>query len=137
MSVDWSKINVGDEASFEVTVTEGMVSGFVGVTGDDNPLHTDEPFARALGFPKKVAHGMLVGSLFSTLVGKHFLGDDNLYLSQSLTFRKPVLVGDTVCVRGVVTEKIESAKILRIETTIASAGGEVAIRGEAQVKLLS
>lgn len=137
MSVDWSKINVGDEASFEVVITEVMVSKFVGATGDDNPLHTDGSFAAAKGFPKKVVHGMLLGSLFSRLVGKYFLGDDNLYLSQTLQFRKPVLVGDTICVRGVVRDKIESAKILRIETTIESTGGEVALRGEAQVKLNS
>ncbi len=130
----WTKIKIGDEASFEVEITQEMVSKFVQLSGDDNPLHTNEKFAALKGFPKKVAHGMLLSSLFSKLVGKHFLGDDNLYLSQSMTFRKPVLVGDSLVVKGVVKDKIESARILRIETIIES-NGEVVISGEAQVKL--
>ncbi|MEK7125833.1 MAG: MaoC family dehydratase [Patescibacteria group bacterium] len=135
MSVDWSKIKIGSEASFEVVITEDMISQFVEITGDDNPLHTDESFAQKKGFPGKVAHGLLLASFFSRLVGKYFLGDDNLYLSQSIMFRKPVLVEETVRVKGVVKEKIESMKILRIETTVES-GGIVAISGEAQVKLI-
>ncbi|MEK7524458.1 MAG: MaoC family dehydratase [Patescibacteria group bacterium] len=135
MSAEWPNISVGDEASFEIMVTEDMVSKFVEVSGDDNPLHADSSFAVLKGFSKKVAHGMLLGSLFSRLVGRHFFGDDNLYISQTLQFRKPVLIGDTVLVKGVITDKIESAKILRIRTTIES-GGTVAISGEAQVTLI-
>lgn len=134
MNAKWSTIKVGDEVTFEVTLTEAMVSKFVEVTGDDNPLHTDASFAAAKGFPKRVAHGMLLASFFSRLAGKYFLEVDNLYLSQTLQFRKPVLVGDAVLVKGVIKDKIESEKILRIETTIES-GGVVAVSGEAQVKL--
>lgn len=130
----WSKINIGDAASFSVTVTDSMLAAFAGITGDNNPLHADGAFALAKGFPKRVAPGMLLASFFSRLAGKYFLGDDNLYLSQTLAFRKPVLLGDTVTVKGIVKDKIESAKILRIETTVES-GGAVAVSGEAQVKL--
>jgi 3-hydroxybutyryl-CoA dehydratase len=135
MNVEWTKINIGDEESFEVVITQDMVSKFVEITGDDNPLHTDEAFAGKKGFTKKVAQGMLVSSFFSTLVGKHFFGDDNLYLSQTSSFRKPILVGDRILVKGVVKDKIESAKILRIETIILAHDKEVAVSGEAQVKL--
>lgn len=133
MNANWLKINIGDQSFFSVTITEAMATKFVSVTGDNNLLHIDESFAKKKGFAKRVVHGMLLGSLFSTLVGKHFLGDDNLYLSQTLQFRRPVLLGDTVLVKGVVQDKIESAKILRIKTIIES-GGEVVLSGEAQVK---
>ena len=134
MKTSWEKINIGDKELFEVEITQEMVSKFVEVTGDDNALHTDESFAQAKGFNNKVVHGMLLGSLFSKLVGKHFLGDDNLYLSQNASFRKPVFIGDRVIVSGIIKEKIESAKILRIETTITGSSG-VAVTGEAQVQL--
>jgi len=134
-SAGWSKIKIGDEVSFSVTITAEMVSKFVEITGDDNLLHTDEAFAAGRGFPKKVAHGMLLASFFSRLVGKYFLGDDNLYLAQKVAFHKPIFIGDTVVVKGVIKNKIESAKIACLETTIKSPDGADAVTGEAQVRL--
>lgn len=133
MSVKWEQIKVGDEAQFEVTLTPELVAQFVAITGDDNRLHTDDSFAREKGFADRVVHGMLLASFFSRLVGKHFLGDDNLYLSQEVNFKKPVLVGETVVVKGIVKEKIESAKMLVIVTTI-ELNGELVVVGEAKVK---
>lgn len=130
----WEQIKVGDEAQFEVTLTPELVAQFAAITGDDNRLHMDEDFARSKGFGGRVVHGLLLASFFSRLVGKHFLGDDNLYLSQEVNFKKPVMVGETVVVRGIVKEKIESAKMLIIITTI-ELNGETVVVGEAKVTL--
>ncbi len=133
MNAKWSEIKVGDQASFEVVITSELVSKFVAITGDDNRLHLDDSFARQKGFGRRIAHGLLLASLFSKIVGQFFFGDDNLYLAQTITFRKPIFVGDAVKVAGVVKNKIESVKILYIETTITTLDGEVALSGEARV----
>lgn len=136
MPDNWEKIKVGDQASFAVVVDEEMVLEFIKITGDNNRLHNDDAWAQAKGFPKRVAHGMLLASLFSRLLGKYFLGDDNLYLAQSTQFKKPVLAGDEVTVAGQVIQKTESAKTITVQTTITRQTGEVAVAGQAVVKLL-
>ncbi|MBI2050344.1 MAG: MaoC family dehydratase [Parcubacteria group bacterium] len=133
MSANWGNSNVGDRESFNITITRGMVTDFASLTGDKNLLHADRVFAQEKGFDDCVAHGMLLASLFSRLVGMYFLGNDNMYLSQTAEFRKPVLVGDVVTVAGEITEKLESVSLLRIKTTITNAQGEIAVLGEAKV----
>lgn len=133
MSANWEHIKAGDKESFNVTVTSGMVSDFMALTGDKNPLHADRTFAQEKGFEDCVVHGMLLAGLFSRLVGMYFLRNDAVYLSQNSEFRKPVLVGDTITVAGEVIEKLESIAMLRIKTTITNAQGEIAVSGEAKV----
>lgn len=134
MSVNWTDIKIDDQASFEITVTSEMIKKFVELSGDDNPLHVDEEFAKNKGHEKRVAHGMLLASFFSRLVGKYFLQDDNIYLSQTLEFRRPIFVGDKIIVSGIVRNKIESSKLLEIETKIIGPDSQLALRGQAQVK---
>src|SRR3989338_374251 len=133
MNAKWSEIKVGDRASLEVAITPELVAKFVDISGDDNRLHLDDSFARQKGFARRIVHGLLLASLFSKIVGKFFFGDENLYLAQTITFRKPVFVGDIVKVEGLVKNKIESVRILHIETTVNTPDGEVALSGEAQV----
>ena len=98
-------------------------------------MHVDPSFSKAKGFQDQVIHGMLAGSFFSTLVGMVCPGEKNLYLTQSLNFRKPIYLGSKLVVRGKIIEKVDSVKLLFLRTEILC-GDEIVIEGEARVKLI-
>ena len=91
-------------ASFTVQVTQGMMETFADLSGDTNPLHTDEVFARSRGFEGKVAYGMLSASFYSRLVGVYLPGKNCLFQSIEATFNRPVYAGDVLSVTGRVTQ---------------------------------
>ena len=128
----FSSISQGQEYSFEKTLTEGDIGGFAKLTGDHNPLHTDDVYARKTPFKKKVCHGMFLGSLFSRLVGMYCPGKEALYLTQALEFKRPVFAGDKLTVKGIVMDKSESTKIIALKTLIL-VEGKVVVSGEAKV----
>lgn len=133
----FAEIREGDTAQFETVIDTASVQAFSDLSGDANPLHMDETFARATPLTKRVAHGMLGGALFSRLVGMHLPGAYSIYLSQSLFFRKPIYLGTTVIVSGTVLQKIESMKTVKIATAVRDATtGDVYTDGEAMVKIL-
>lgn len=136
MNARWKNISIGDSESFDVLIDEEKVSQFIRLSGDDNPLHTDISFAEKKGYKKPIVHGMLLASFFSKLVGKYFLCDDNLYLSQSLNFKKPVLIGETVTISGIIRSKSESLKILEIATIVTNNKNEEVVTGLAKVKYI-
>jgi 3-hydroxybutyryl-CoA dehydratase len=131
----YEDISVGSEYSFTRTLTEQDVHAFATLTGDHNPLHVDKSFARRSTFTRPIAHGMLAASLFSTLVGMHCPGERCLYLSQSAQFKTPIYPGDTVTVKGTVTAKSDSMKMIILKTQVLC-GGRVMIDGEAKARVL-
>ena len=131
----YSEINIGDVHEFERVITKEDIETFAGLTGDYNPLHVNEDFAKNNIFKKNVVHGMLAGSLFSTLVGMYCPGRDNLYLTQSLNFVKPIFPGDRILVRGTIKNKIDAVKMILIKTEILK-DRTIVINGEAKVKVL-
>ncbi len=133
--LSYEKIQVGDQASFSKLIGEEEINCFARLTGDFNPLHVDGDFARTTPFGGKIAHGMLVGSLFSALVGMHLPGKRCLYLSQSLNFRRPVKIGQTIVVRGEVTKKVDALRLLELRTTVWE-GDKLLVEGEARVRVL-
>jgi len=128
-------INVGDIISFERTLLDDDIQKFVGLSGDENPLHIDKDFGEMSIFGNNIVHGMLMASLFSKVVGM-YLGENIIYLSQTLEFRKPAFVGDHIVIEGLVRSKSDSTKIIVLETTIKR-GKEIIINGEANVQYLS
>ncbi len=86
----------GMAAAFSKTVTEADVVLFAGVTGDTNPVHLDEDYARTTFFEGRIAHGMLTAGLISAAIGTKLPGPGAVYLSQTLKFKAPVRLGDTV-----------------------------------------
>lgn len=128
-------ISVGDSASLERVWTEHDVASFAALSGDANPLHMDEAYAASTKFGKRVVHGMLVGSLCSTLVGMHIPGKRCLYLKQDLAFRKPVFIGDKVVATATVSAKSDSTRVLEIRVSIKKEGEEV-VGGTSIVQVL-
>src|SRR5579862_2515553 len=109
------ELSVGMTASYRHTLTEADVVDFADLTGDHNPLHLDEKFARQTRFKGRVVHGMLTASFLSTVVAI-MPGPGTVYLSQSLFFRAPVRIGDTVEAQVAVAEIDPVKKRVRLKT---------------------
>jgi len=93
----------GMRAVYTKTITHELVKQFADISGDTNPLHLNETFAAQTRFKKRIVHGMLTTSLWSTLVGTRLPGPGSAYISQELNFIKPVYIGDTVTAEITVT----------------------------------
>ena len=134
-ALDYIDIEIGEIFQFTRKFSYKDVNTFATLVGDKNPLHVDEAFGKNSQFGQNVIHGMLVSSLFSTLVGMYCPGEKSLYLSQTLNFRKPLFVDQTVHIRGTITGKNDSVRIITITTEILRSG-EKLVTGEAKVKVI-
>jgi 3-oxoacyl-[acyl-carrier protein] reductase len=132
----FQEINVGDVAECELDVTEALIDNFAELTGDVNPLHVDAQFAKQSPFQQRIAHGMLIGSFFSRLIGMNLPGQNALYLSQAMRFRKPVGIGTRIKPRIEVVGKSESSRTLQLKTTVLDSYGDILIEGEAEVMVM-
>jgi 3-hydroxybutyryl-CoA dehydratase len=126
-------IEIGDVATFRRTVTEADVALFGGATGDTNPYHFDEVYASKGRFGKRIAHGMLVTGYISTVLGTLLPGPGTLYLSQTLNFKKPVFIGDTITASAEVIKIKEDKPIVTLKTVCYNQKDEVVLEGEAVV----
>lgn len=124
-----SEISVGMSESFSTTVTENMMQGFLDITGDENPLHINNDFARERGFEGRVVYGMLTASLISTLGGCYIPGKYCLIQGVEIKFSKPVFIGDTLNVAGEVIKVDYDLKYLEIKVIIRNQSNEKVLRG--------
>lgn len=125
---------IGQSATYEHTVSEQDIVRFAEVSGDDNPVHLDEEFASKTLFKGRIAHGMLGAGFISTVVGTRLPGYGSIYISQSLKFRAPVRIGDTVVTTATVKAIDKERKRVTMETTCAI-GDKIVIDGEAELML--
>ena len=126
-------LKVGMSASYAKTVTEADVVLFAGISGDTNPVHLNEEFAKETMFQGRIAHGMLSASFISTVLGTKLPGPGAIYLSQNLKFKAPVRPGDTV--KATVTVKeIDLARGRVSLSTVCTVKDTVVIEGDALVK---
>lgn len=131
--VKFADIQIGDQASMSKTVTEYDIYTFAGLTGDFNPVHVNAESAKNSIFKERIAHGMLSAGFISTVLGTTLPGAGTIYLSQELTFKAPVKIGDTVTAVVEVTEKIAAKNRLLLKTTVTNQEGTVVIDGKAMV----
>ena len=122
---------VGQKASLSKTFTRADVEYFAGLSGDYNPLHLDEEYAKTTRFGKPILHGLLTASLLSGLLGNHLPGHGCVYLGQTLRFVKPVYAGDTVTAHAEVLEYKPEKGFIRLKTICTNQNGETVIEGEA------
>lgn len=123
---------VGDTKSVSVQVTDKMVHQFAEMSGDFNPVHMDDNFAKKTRFKQRIAHGMICGALISRDLAME-LGTAGIYLSQSLKFLHPVFIDDTVTIELKVLSLREEKGIAMIETLVKKQTGEVCVKGEAMI----
>ena len=125
-------LNVGQQAMFGRTVTDADIAAFAGVSGDTNPIHLHDGFAKTTRFGQRIAHGMLGASYISTVIGTRLPGPGAVYVSQSLAFMAPVLVGDTITAVATVSAIDVERRRVTLKTQCLN-GDKVVIDGEAIV----
>jgi 3-hydroxybutyryl-CoA dehydratase len=119
------------EVSKSIQITDELVINFAKLSGDNNPIHLDEDYAKNSIFGKRIAHGMLLGSFFSTLIAEEYPGPGSIYLNQTLNFKKPCFIGDVIKVI-VSLDKQEDKKYF-LNTIILNSSQEVIIEGTSLV----
>lgn len=129
-------LTIGQSATYGKTVTDADIVLFAGVSGDTNPIHLDQTFAEKTPFKTRIAHGMLSASFISTVIGTKLPGPGAIYMSQTLRFKAPVKIGDTVTAVCTVTEII-AEKRRAVLSTICKVGDTVVIEGEALIMVPS
>jgi 3-hydroxybutyryl-CoA dehydratase len=133
-SLYFEDLSVGMTERLAKTVSSSDVVGFAQVTGDRNPIHLSEHFAAKTPFKTRIAHGLYTASLISAVLGTRLPGPGAVYVSQTLNFRAPVRIGDTVEVTVTVAELIPERRRARLACT-CRVGDEVVLDGEALVKV--
>jgi 3-hydroxybutyryl-CoA dehydratase len=132
-TLTFDNISLGHTKIFSIKITEEILKKFAAISGDFNPLHMDEKYAKNTQFNKRICHGMLLASFFSRLIGMYIPGKQALYFSQSLNFISPCFIGDTVKVTGTVTKKTSATKMLTIKTEIHNQNNDCIVNGVAKV----
>lgn len=125
------KAAVGDRATRSLTVTAAHVEAYAGITGDRNPLHFDEDFARMTKFGRLVVQGGLTTGLLHALVAMDMPGPGTVFLSQDWKFTAPVFIGDTITATATVLSVHPSKPVTQLEIEVARQSGEVVLAGEA------
>ena len=124
---------IGQKASFSKHVTEQDVVLFAAVSGDVNPVHLDEAFAKETRFGGRIAHGMLSGAVISAALAMELPGPGVIYLGQTLRFTRPVRIGDQVTANLEVTGKRDDKAIVTLACEVTNQDGKVVVTGEATV----
>lgn len=130
------KLNAGDSFSRSRLVTDELIRAFAEVSGDHNPIHLDEEFAKTTRFGRRIAHGMLSGAFISGVLGEEMAGLKVIYLSQTLKFTAPVYIGDTVTTTSTVKAIREDKNIVTLETVCTNQEGAKLVTGEAVLMIL-
>lgn len=112
-------------ASFSVQITAEMMDRFKDLSGDENPLHVDESYAKIVGFDGRVVYGMLSASLYSKLAGMYLPGKYCLLQRVDTYFHKPIYIGDTLKVSGFIKKKVEAGRTIVLNAQIENQNGDV------------
>jgi acyl dehydratase len=129
----FDEIAVGDQATYTRLITNREVEAFAAISGDHNPLHLDPDYAATTPFGECIAHGMLTGALISAAIAMELPGPGSVYLNQSIQFKAPVLLGDTLTVTLTVTEKHGKRPWITLRCDVTNQDGKSVAKGEAQV----
>ena len=131
-SYKFNELSVGMSESFQVEITEAMMDKFIEITGDVSPIHVDADYAKAHGFKTRVCHGMLFGSMFSTLAGVYLPGEHCLLHSVETKFSSPVYPGDKLTVTAKISEINDTFKIATIKGNIKNQDGKTVCKAVIQ-----
>ena len=127
------RLEIGQKASFTKTVTETDVYLFAGITGDINPAHINEEYAKNTMFKQRIAHGMFSAGLISAVLGVYLPGPGTIYLGQTLKFLAPILFGDTITATVEILQIVAEKNRVVLKTTCTNADGKIVVEGEATV----
>lgn len=131
------ELKIGDKFTTTKQITDKVVKDFAELSGDFNPIHIDEEFAKTTRFGKRIAHGMISGALISAVLGYELRNMSVIYLSQTMKFTAPVFIDDTVTATATVTAIREDKPIVTVETICTNQNNEIVVKGEASIMVLS
>jgi 3-hydroxybutyryl-CoA dehydratase len=129
----YEDITIGQTARYSKRVTERDIQLFAAVSGDRNPVHLDPEFAARSRFGERIAHGMLTGAFISAALAMHLPGPGTIFVSQSLRFRQPVMIGDEVTVELEVTGKQDRRGLVTIDCRVQNQRGKLVASGVSEV----
>jgi 3-hydroxybutyryl-CoA dehydratase len=132
----YSEIKMGQSAEVVHTITKDDIQTFGDLSGDYNPLHFDEDWAKTTMFGSRIAHGLLTASFISTAIGMHLPGAGTIYIGQSMRFLSAVKIGDTITARVEVVNLDDEKERVTLKTTCTNQKGKLVLDGEAQVTLM-
>ena len=132
----YEDIKIGQHAEYVRTVTSEDIEMFGQVSGDYNPLHFNEDWAKTTMFKGRIAHGILTATYVSTVIGMKLPGPGTIYISQNMKFRRPVRIGDTITARVEVISKNDEKEFLTLKTACINQEDKVVLDGEAVVTLM-
>lgn len=124
------ELKIGDRGSIAKTITETDIYNYSGITGDFSWLHVNEERSKKGPFGRRIAHGMLTIGLVSAVVGTEMPGAGTIYVSQTMNFRRPVFIGDTITAEVEVIDIDMGKKLVRLKTTCTNQSGETVLIGE-------
>ncbi|WP_374573594.1 MaoC family dehydratase [Phenylobacterium sp.] len=130
--LNFEDLSVGQSADMTHVVTAAAIEAFAEVSGDTNPVHLDEAYAKTTAFQERIAHGMLSGAYISAVLGTRLPGPGAIYLNQSLRFRRPVRIGDAVTAR-VTVQALDERRGHVTLATLCLVDGKTVVEGEAVV----
>ncbi len=133
----YEEISVGLREEFSFHMTEEKMKSFQLLSGDENPMHCDEAYARSRGFKDRIVYGMLSAALFSTMAGMYLPGKYSLLENVEAAFVKPVYAGETLKVCGEVVEKNDKYRLIIVKMFILNADGHKVCRGKMNVGVLA
>ena len=136
-AVKFSELKVGMKGDYTKKITQEDVDSFIKICNDVNPIHVNEEFAKNAKLPGKIAHGILVSSLISTVVGTKCPGPGSVWLDQSLKFLLPVKINDTITAISEILVKIPERQQVIVRTTCVNQNNEVVIEGSGLHKILN
>ena len=129
-------LKIGDNFSTTKQITDAVVRAFAELSGDYNPIHLDEEFAKTTQFKQRIAHGMISGALISAVLGYEFKERKVVYLSQTMKFIAPVFINDTITATATVINIREDKPIVTIATVCTNQNGATVVTGEGKIMLL-
>jgi 3-hydroxybutyryl-CoA dehydratase len=132
----YEDIQIGQKADLTHTITAEDVDLFGKLSGDYNPVHFDDEWAKKSIFGERIAHGLLTGAYISTLLANKLPGPGTVYLKQEFKFKLPVKIGDTIKAEVEVTNLIEDKKRIILKTSCTNQKNEVVLDGEATVMIM-
>ena len=125
---------VGFKANETIKITDRMVRQFAEMSGDDNPIHLDDEYAKKTRFKKRIAHGMILGALVSRLLNQK-IGSGGIYLAQTLKFSNPVYIDEDITFEFEIIKLHAKRGFGIVETIAKNSNGEVVLKGEATIMM--
>lgn len=129
------EISEGTTFEIERSISEDKINQFAQLSGDYHPLHTDSEYAKKNGFKSILAHGLLISSFSSALIGMEIPGENAIVLSQSFNYKRPAYIGDTLKIKGIVSSIDKRFSTINVKIKISNQDMKIVAKGDYLVQV--